>query len=125
MLLGSFWTAVKGFFIQMWDEFSKYCGSIWAITILFFSLAWQGLDLIGHLTIRAFQILGAVVSTGLYGNAGDPCNPGQLGQIMAIANTFFPMDECLKMLFALVAGVWLPLGIYRFIKSWIPAVSGG
>jgi hypothetical protein len=56
--------------------------------------------------------------------ATDPCG-GTIASTLALANTFFPVDELLRMLFVLVVGVWLPIGGYRLAKSWTPGGFAG
>jgi hypothetical protein len=42
-----------------------------------------------------------------------------------MANTIYPLDETVRLLAAMVVGVWVPIGAYRLFKSWIPGGFAG
>ena len=105
----------------LWGAIKTLGTSFWAIAIFWVGLAYLALKLVGDLTIRAFQQLAVVLQHGV-GSVGDPCG-GALISFLAIANTFFPLDEMIRLFFQLIVGIWLPIGIYRLIKSFIPTVA--
>src|ERR1700730_5554573 len=104
----------------IWDAFRRYLTSWWAAAIIIVGLAYAGLNLVGNMAIQAVTNLGHVFDHGF--------SPGYSGgassYIFAVANTFLPLDEALRMMAAMVVGVWLPLGLYKFVKSWLGPFGG-
>ncbi len=115
---------IQGFFESLWKGIKDTGLQFWGVVVIAVTLVYQGFTLIGDLTIQAVQAL-----TGI-GNwaAGAPANnitDSSLGTYFALANTIYPLDETVRLMAAMVVGVWVPIGIYRLIKSWLPGGCAG
>lgn len=111
--------------VLSWEQFRKFFSTTWGVLLIFGGLAYTGLTLIGTMTgaVTVF-ILSALDGGASYG-AGGAGTGNVATSTLALANTIFPLDEALQMMAAMVLYVWLPIGIYRLIKSWIPAGFAG
>lgn len=118
--MGAFFDWLSQVLIDIWDTTRAAITSWWAAMVIFVGLAYAGLNLVGNMAIQATTALGGLVDHSL--SAG--YSGGGSTYIFAVANTFFPLDELLRMMAAMVVGVWLPLGLYKFVKSWLPALGG-
>jgi hypothetical protein len=118
----SWFQAIVDTVVGLWNAVVKFQVALWVVIIAVLYAAWRGLKLVGDLTIGAIQ-MGLSLVTEFDGWSA-PCGAG-IGNYLAIANTFYPLDETLQMIAALLVFVWMPIGIYRFIKSWIPMMAGG
>ena len=106
--------------VEHFTETRMWAVKFWGFCLVVLQLVYDGLMLVGDLTIRAGQQV-----VNLFTRAGDaPCATG-LGTFMAIANTFFPVDETLRLMAATIVAIWLPVSLYRLVKSWIPGLGGG
>jgi hypothetical protein len=108
--------------VAMWGGFRKFFLSLWSFIAVLVYLAWQGFNLLGDMMIQLGQKLVDVIATGTVAGSA-PCGGG-LTEVLAIANTFFPLDELLRMMAALMVGVWLPIGVYRIFRSLFPTIAG-
>jgi hypothetical protein len=108
--------------VGLWGALKKVFENWWALVIGILTSVYMFVEWLAGKVIEVFQSLATVISHGL-GMSGDPCASG-LASYMAIANTFFPVDETLRLLFALVS-LWLVIGLYRMVKSWLPAGFAG
>jgi hypothetical protein len=118
--MGAFFDWLSQVVIDIWDTCRTAITSWWAAMVIFVGLAYAGLNLVGNMAIQAATYLGSVVDGSV--NAG--YSGGGSTYIFAVANTFFPLDEALRMMAAMVVGVWLPLGLYKFVKSWLGPFGG-
>jgi hypothetical protein len=112
-VLRGFWEALKGFLTSFWGILIGLVASLTAF------LHWLG-DKIGQLA----NFFVHIADGSWHAAVGSPCG-SEFGNILALANTFYPLDETLRLFFAMVVSVWLPLGIYRMVKSMIPEFEGG
>jgi hypothetical protein len=112
------------FFTSLWTAMRDFGVQFWGVIVIVAMLAWQGFTLIGDMTIKAAQAMLGLANWGAAaGSQG--IQDGTLSQYFAVANTIYPLDETVRLMAALVVGVWLPLGLYRAIKSWLPAGFAG
>lgn len=118
--MGAFFDWLSQIIIDIWDSTRSAITSWWAAAILLVGLAYSGLNLVGNMAIMAVTNLGHVSDHAI--DAG--YSGGASTYIFAVANTFFPMDEALRMMAAMLLGVWLPLGLYKFVKSWLGPFGG-
>ena len=118
--MGAFFQWLLNGLYAIWDAFRRIITSWWSAAIIIVGLAYAGLNLVGNMAITAVTNLGHVFDHSI--------TPGYTGgastYIFAVANTFLPMDEALRMMAAMVVGVWLPLGLYKFVKSWLGPFGG-
>ncbi len=115
---------IQGFFESLWKGIRDTGLQFWGVVVIAVTLVYQGFTLIGDLTIQAVKAL-----TGI-GNwaAGAPANnitDSSLSTYFALANTIYPLDETVRLMAAMVVGVWVPIGIYRLLKSWLPGGFAG
>jgi hypothetical protein len=118
--MGAFFSWLLDGIYAVWDSFRRWLSSWWAACVIIVGLAYSGLNLVGNMAIMAVTNLGHVfdhaIDSGYSGGASS--------YIFAVANTFFPLDESLRMMAAMLIGVWLPLGLYKFVKSWLGPFGG-
>ena len=112
--------AVVNTITKVWAFLDRIGVRFWAFVMFILTLVYEGFTLIGDLTIQAVQKISDLASAA--GSLSAPCGGG-LATILATANTFYPLDETLRMLAGLAA-IWVVLGMYRFIRSWMPEVWG-
>jgi hypothetical protein len=111
------------FLSTVWSALLKYVVSFWSFVGVLIYLAYQGFVLLGNIMISVGQKL-TDMFTGASSIAGSaPCG-GDIAQVLATANTFFPVDETFRLMAAMLVGIWIPIGIYRMLKSWMPSVFG-
>lgn len=103
---------------ESWRLFKEWNIALWGLVLGVFSFLLPLLDfpirLINWLLLRIQQI--DIPSF-------DFSNPSGAHQILAIANTFFPLDEFVRWVVAYCI-FYLIVTAYRIIRSWIPRIHG-
>jgi hypothetical protein len=90
--------------------------------IIFAGIAYEGFTLIGDLTIQATTQLSGLLNGALGGAAssvGSSSPTGDIGYYLSICNTFYPLDETVRMLAAMIS-LWVAIMAFRLIKMLIP-----
>jgi len=104
---------------DIWDALKRFLGTKWAVLILV--VGWA------YLMVTNAEALITIVLTALGDLVIDNFNlvpSGTLANVLAIANTFFPLAECCVMTVS-YGLVVLGMTIYRFIKTQIPSPFPG
>jgi hypothetical protein len=97
-------------------EVVKFTTAHWGIVLIFAALAWGAMDI----ATSGFIVLLSIVN-GLASDSFSLTPPTELLNVLAIANTFTPLQE----FFVYLIGYLTLLGgltLYRIVKSWIPTV---
>ena len=97
-------------------------GYVWMIGAVyaFILVSKEVGDFVGVLVVDISSATGALSVSPGNGVSGYITSP--VGQALATANTFFPVQEVFVLLSAYTV-VLLNMMLYRFIKSWIPTVA--
>ncbi len=113
----------KDWLWRFFTDLAKAKAGYYAKFLAFLAMALAGLTLMKSLTVKMIAIM-----AGFFANAnsagGDPCPPGWLVEMCALGNTFFPLGECFQLLASMILVIWLPLFLYRLVKSWLPGIGG-
>jgi hypothetical protein len=115
---------IQGFFESLWKGIKDTGLQFWGVIVITATLVWQGFTLIGDLTIQAVQALTGIANWATNAPANNIAD-STLGSYFALANTIYPLDETVRLMASMVVGVWVPIGIYRLLKSWLPAGFAG
>lgn len=111
--------AIGYWFQEIFREAIKFTTTAWGVIVLVVGLAYAAmLDTVGAINSVVVSI------DGFTSNGPSLTAPSGIGGMLAIANTFTPLDEVFQYASAFLI-VLLGVGIYRLIKSWIPTMSGG
>lgn len=89
----------------------------WAAFLIFVYLLWKLLSIPVKLVVLIVSLVGEI-------EPGDwSLDPGSVGNVLAITNTVFPLDEFCTLFSAYIL-LLIVMTIYRHLKTWIPAVCG-
>ncbi len=100
---------------EVWQKFCDFGFSIWGVIVLAGGwIYYLFTSLVGHVTATVAAIANLVIPSQGVQNT--------LATFTGIANTFFPLQECMVFLVAYLS-LCLALTIYRLAKSWIPTLS--
>jgi hypothetical protein len=108
---------------RLWDAVISVYSVFWALLLAWTYVVWKGLTLVTGMITTALTHSSDIIAY-LHGQSS-PSAPAGLATVLQLSNTFFPLDELFQLTAAYISLVMLPIGVYRFIKSWIPALAGG
>lgn len=108
---------------SLWAVISQGFSLLLVIFVAWSYLIYKALETATSMVIYCLSHIDTLV-TYLNGQAAPPV-PGTIGSILAIANTFFPLDELFQFTAAYLTLVMLPIGVYRFVKTWLFFGVGG
>jgi hypothetical protein len=118
VVLGPFFRWVKWFAGAAWDLWQKWELFKWKVVLVIISVIWIVIANAAKWIAQTVAIL-----DGLLFPTQSLAAPGSLTWVLDLCNTLFPLSELMAFVIAYYTFV-LGFGVYRFIKSWIPAVSG-
>jgi hypothetical protein len=90
----------------------------WLVLVLAASWAWALVTHMNDMLTMLSDSLAAITPEQI-----NLTPPAAVGQVMAIANTFFPMNEAIAFTIS-YAALKIALTAIRFIKGFIPTLSG-
>ncbi len=97
----------------------------WGVVFIGAGLAYEGFSLVGDLTIKGAQTMAGLLDGTFAGTAntvGSASPVGDLGYYLAICNTFYPLDETVRMCAAMIT-LWIAIFAFRLLKMAIPFFS--
>jgi thiol:disulfide interchange protein len=111
---------LAGALSELWHVVREFLTTKWAAFILAVGVIWTVLSQGVALGQKILLILTNIVVSGF-----DLAPSGQILNVLAIANTFFPLDQLC--VYTVAYGILvLAMTVYRFAKSMIPSpVPGG
>jgi hypothetical protein len=117
-VLGPFFAWCKWFGLTAWDLWRKWETFKWKIVALCIGVVWLVITNAAKWIAQTVAMLDTLIFP-----TKNLAAPGSLSWVLALCNTLFPLSELMGLVLAYYTFV-IGFGIYRFIKSWIPAVSG-
>jgi hypothetical protein len=121
--MSALFTWLGNLLLSVWRAFRTYLYWYYTSLLALAYVIYKSISLIGDMGIRVVQLVISILSYAS-GHSSDGCAPSGITTMLQIANTFFPLDEFFRLLFGLMILVWLPIGIYRFIRALVPEVFG-
>jgi hypothetical protein len=116
--LADIWTFLKDWCGESWKEVAKWGTALWGLVAIAGTLIWTVLThIVPLLTLLLDTINGLVTGTWNF------APPAGITNVLAIANTFTPLQEAMgyAAAYGLLKGT---LALYRFIKNLIPTEAG-
>jgi hypothetical protein len=114
-LLNSIWTALRSIIQGIWNIVLQ--GWTWAVGLIVV-ICTVVTDVVNTIASMLESLATALSSLTL----PDSNVVGSVGDCLAVANYFFPVEEMFAGL-VLISATWIIMLVYRVIKSWIPTLS--
>ena len=128
-LIKSSFDGIIGFFVGLWDAFWGVMCDVGAYILSWIDWVWQWIvwayyQIIDFVLIQGVTFLESTFADSNWGDLNSYLDAYlQCVNALQVANTFVPLDMmvvCLDV-YIKVLLVWI---VYKFVKSWIPTVSG-
>lgn len=91
----------------------------WLLVVLIAGFVYIALHDLYLMVTSIVTLVSALSGSGIHPGT----NPSFFSEWLKVANTFAPLDECVGY-FIIYAHIAVAFGVYKLVKSWLPAAAG-